>query len=204
MHLNKTKLSNQLLVDVVQLYLELILPFITVDVSIWWKIYYIWAIYVSLYLPALNEKKITNQIPNTKKPKKTCSAMSSQTSNENSTSKENNLHVGSPSPRKKRNNSTPTRKNAAEKKQILQQLISPNTNNKVSKNFDRCRNDLRRASHFIAIWNSEQLNFFTLVFSLCWCEYLACTSSSNQIFRNIKIHAMTSHEFFENNFRIDF
>lgn len=40
------------LVDVVQLYLELTLPFITVDVSIWWKIYYIWAIYVSLYLPA--------------------------------------------------------------------------------------------------------------------------------------------------------
>ncbi|XP_015833125.1 uncharacterized protein LOC103312261 isoform X4 [Tribolium castaneum] len=30
-----------------------------------------------------------------------------------------------PSPKKKRNNSTPTKKNAAEKKQILQQLISP-------------------------------------------------------------------------------
>lgn len=41
-------------------------------------------------------------------------------------------HVGTPSPRKKRNNSTPTRKNNAEKKQILQQLISPNTN-KVSR-----------------------------------------------------------------------
>ena len=37
-------------------------------------------------------------------------------------------HVGTPSPRKKRNNSTPTRKNNAEKKQILQQLVSPNTN----------------------------------------------------------------------------
>lgn len=32
---------------------------------------------------------------------------------------------GTPSPRKKRNNSTPTKKNVAEKKQILQQLISP-------------------------------------------------------------------------------
>lgn len=41
----------------------------------------------------------------------------------------NNLYfiqIGTPSPRKKRNNSTPTKKsNAAEKKQILQQLISP-------------------------------------------------------------------------------
>jgi hypothetical protein len=42
--------------------------------------------------------------------------------------KELHLHLGTPSPRKKRNNSTPTRKNAAEKKQILQQLISPNAN----------------------------------------------------------------------------
>lgn len=33
--------------------------------------------------------------------------------------------TGSPSPKKKRNNSTPTKKNVAEKKQILQQLISP-------------------------------------------------------------------------------
>lgn len=33
--------------------------------------------------------------------------------------------IGSPSPRKKRNNSTPVKKNAAEKKQILQQLVSP-------------------------------------------------------------------------------
>lgn len=33
--------------------------------------------------------------------------------------------VGSPSPRKKRNNSTPVKKNAAEKKLILQQLVSP-------------------------------------------------------------------------------
>lgn len=32
---------------------------------------------------------------------------------------------GTPSPKKKRNNSTPTKKNAAEKKQILQQLVSP-------------------------------------------------------------------------------
>lgn len=40
-----------------------------------------------------------------------------------------NSHVGTPSPRKKRNNSTPTqRKNIVEKKQILQQLISPNSN----------------------------------------------------------------------------
>lgn len=36
-----------------------------------------------------------------------------------------NQLVGSPSPRKKRNNSTPSRKNTVEKKQILQQLISP-------------------------------------------------------------------------------
>lgn len=45
-----------------------------------------------------------------------------------------NPHVGtSPSPRKKRNNSTPMqRKNIVEKKQILQQLISPNSN-KVEK-----------------------------------------------------------------------
>lgn len=33
--------------------------------------------------------------------------------------------TGTPSPKKKRNNSTPTKKNAAEKKQILQQLVSP-------------------------------------------------------------------------------
>lgn len=33
--------------------------------------------------------------------------------------------TGSPSPKKKRNNSTPTKKNTNEKKQILQQLISP-------------------------------------------------------------------------------
>lgn len=38
------------------------------------------------------------------------------------------LSTGSPSPRKKRNNSTPVKKNAAEKKQILQQLVSPATN----------------------------------------------------------------------------
>lgn len=35
---------------------------------------------------------------------------------------------GTPSPRKKRNNSTPTKKNIAEKKQILQQLITPSAN----------------------------------------------------------------------------
>jgi len=35
------------------------------------------------------------------------------------------IKTGSPSPRKKRNNSTPVKKNAAEKKQILQQLVSP-------------------------------------------------------------------------------
>lgn len=33
--------------------------------------------------------------------------------------------TGSPSPRKKRNNSTPVKKNAAEKEQILQHLVSP-------------------------------------------------------------------------------
>lgn len=33
--------------------------------------------------------------------------------------------AGTPSPKKKRNNSTPTKKNAAEKKLILQQLVSP-------------------------------------------------------------------------------
>ncbi|XP_060519804.1 uncharacterized protein LOC132698003 isoform X2 [Cylas formicarius] len=43
--------------------------------------------------------------------------------------------LGTPSPKKKRNNSTPTKKNVAEKKQILQQLISPvnkQTNRKVN------------------------------------------------------------------------
>lgn len=35
---------------------------------------------------------------------------------------------GTPSPRKKRNNSTPTKKNVNEKKQILQQLVSPAQN----------------------------------------------------------------------------
>lgn len=35
---------------------------------------------------------------------------------------------GTPSPRKKRNNSTPTKKNVNEKKQILQQLVSPAPN----------------------------------------------------------------------------
>jgi hypothetical protein len=41
-----------------------------------------------------------------------------------------NFHIssGTPSPRKKRNNSTPTKKNIAEKKQILQQLITPSAN----------------------------------------------------------------------------
>lgn len=43
------------------------------------------------------------------------------------------FYTGSPSPRKKRNNSTPTKKNAAEKKQILQQLISPAPANDHSK-----------------------------------------------------------------------
>lgn len=38
------------------------------------------------------------------------------------------MTLGTPSPRKKRNNSTPTKKNAAEKKQILQQLVSPAAN----------------------------------------------------------------------------
>ncbi|CRK91200.1 CLUMA_CG004883, isoform A [Clunio marinus] len=53
--------------------------------------------------------------------------------NENYSSKENNLNIGSPSPRKKRNNSTPTPKNAAEKTQILQHLISANSSsNKVT------------------------------------------------------------------------
>uniref|UniRef100_A0A182N197 Cubilin n=1 Tax=Anopheles dirus TaxID=7168 RepID=A0A182N197_9DIPT len=36
--------------------------------------------------------------------------------------------LGTPSPRKKRNNSTPTKKNVNEKKQILQQLVSPAQN----------------------------------------------------------------------------
>uniref|UniRef100_A0A182W5H3 Cubilin n=1 Tax=Anopheles minimus TaxID=112268 RepID=A0A182W5H3_9DIPT len=42
--------------------------------------------------------------------------------------------LGTPSPRKKRNNSTPTKKNVNEKKQILQQLVSPaqNATTKVS------------------------------------------------------------------------
>lgn len=43
------------------------------------------------------------------------------------------FNTGTPSPRKKRNNSTPTKKNAAEKKQILQQLISPASGNDHSK-----------------------------------------------------------------------
>lgn len=43
------------------------------------------------------------------------------------------LYLGTPSPRKKRNNSTPTKKNAAEKKQILQQLISPNNQQRSRK-----------------------------------------------------------------------
>lgn len=43
------------------------------------------------------------------------------------------FETGTPSPRKKRNNSTPTKKNAAEKKQILQQLISPAGTNDHSK-----------------------------------------------------------------------
>lgn len=60
--------------------------------------------------------------------------MSSHFTSENLPSKENNLNVvGTPSPRKKRNNSTPTRKNAAEKRQILQQLVSPNMNSKVNE-----------------------------------------------------------------------
>lgn len=41
--------------------------------------------------------------------------------------------AGSPSPKKKRNNSTPTKKNATEKKQILQQLISPAGNRQSNK-----------------------------------------------------------------------
>lgn len=60
-----------------------------------------------------------------------CPAMTPQKPNENSSFKENNLHLGSPSPRKKRNNSTPTRKSAAEKKQILHQLVSPSAKTKA-------------------------------------------------------------------------
>lgn len=41
--------------------------------------------------------------------------------------------AGTPSPRKKRNNSTPTRKNAAEKKQILQQLVATPGNQNLSR-----------------------------------------------------------------------
>lgn len=41
--------------------------------------------------------------------------------------------AGTPSPRKKRNNSTPTRKNVAEKKQILQQLVAPPNNKQLSR-----------------------------------------------------------------------
>lgn len=41
--------------------------------------------------------------------------------------------TGTPSPKKKRNNSTPTKKNATEKKQILQQLISPAGNRQNNK-----------------------------------------------------------------------
>lgn len=48
---------------------------------------------------------------------------------ENIPSKDNNSHIGSPSPKKKSNNSTPS--NAAEKNKILQQLISPNTRSKA-------------------------------------------------------------------------
>lgn len=54
-----------------------------------------------------------------------------------STSKETHSNVGSPSPRKKRTNSTPIRtRNPSEKKLILQQLMSPspNSNTKVSEN----------------------------------------------------------------------
>lgn len=58
--------------------------------------------------------------------------MSSHFPTENPPSKETNSYVGSPSPRKKRNNSTPTR-NAAEKKQILQQLIAPHMKSKVKE-----------------------------------------------------------------------
>lgn len=75
----------------------------------------------SLFACFYNEKKT-----------KQCSAMSSQIPNENSPFKENNLHLGSPSPRKKRNNSTPTRKSAAENKQILHQLVSPNIKTQAS------------------------------------------------------------------------
>lgn len=41
--------------------------------------------------------------------------------------------AGTPSPKKKRNNSTPTKKNVTEKKQILQQLISPAASRQNSK-----------------------------------------------------------------------
>lgn len=41
--------------------------------------------------------------------------------------------TGTPSPKKKRNNSTPTKKSATEKKQILQQLISPAASRQNSK-----------------------------------------------------------------------
>lgn len=92
---------------------------------------------INLYLPASALKRM-NYLPNQKKTNKKnfyqCAAMSSHFTPENPSSKENNLNVvGTPSPRKKRNNSTPTRKNAAEKRQILQQLISPNMSSKVNE-----------------------------------------------------------------------
>lgn len=76
---------------------------------------------------------MNNGYPHEKKFKKNFKYLKTQ-NNPSAKLKDNhhNSHVGTPSPRKKRNNSTPTRKNNAEKKQILQQLISPNTN-KVSE-----------------------------------------------------------------------
>lgn len=65
--------------------------------------------------------------------KKLCSALPLPFPTENSTSNGPNSHVGSPSPRKKRNNSTPTRKFNAENRKILQQLISPNVSSKVGR-----------------------------------------------------------------------
>lgn len=89
-------------------------------------------------------------------------------------SKETNLNVvGTPSPRKKRNNSTPTRKNAAEKRQILQQLISPNMNKKVNELTRLCdvmtlRYDVSNGSH-----SSSHLTRFSRRFPLeSWFNFL--------------------------------
>lgn len=71
--------------------------------------------------------------------------------------------TGSPSPRKKRNNSTPVKKNAAEKEQILHHLVSPAATHAQSKvSLDEL---IHMSEHGIKTHDSDQSDIKETTFS---------------------------------------